>query len=150
MTQRLIHVLVAIVAVQEHGRVLVREQKPEEPVAGHFALGDVGLVRLVLGDDLLGPVLVKVREQDLVQTRVPLFLVEELQQPLSGQVLLLARPESPGIDPEESRLTKSNSQSHKQLLHICPGTNLVVQAQELLEGEQCRLQIFSLLMRGEQ
>ena len=42
-------------------------------------LGNVGLIGLVFRDDLLHPILIKVREKDFVQAWIPLLIVQELR-----------------------------------------------------------------------
>ena len=78
--QRLVHVLVDVQPVQEHGGVLVAHQVPGEPLLPDGLLLDQLGVSLVPVDDLHHPGLVVVGVKDLVKSGVSLFLVEKVDK----------------------------------------------------------------------
>ncbi len=80
MGEGLVHVHVAVEAVEEDGCVLVGHQVADEPFFAQAIHGLELLNFFVVLDDLRSTLLIVKRVEDLVQPRVPLLLIQEVNQ----------------------------------------------------------------------
>ncbi len=86
MHKWLIHVIAHQVSIGSHHRILFTQQVPQESIHGKLTLPHECFVRFKLVDEVLGLRDVIERVNDLVQSRIPLLIVQESDDLLRSQV----------------------------------------------------------------
>lgn len=122
MGERLIHVVGQFKLGDGDDRIVLAHEISEESVETELALVRIALVGLVLIYDILRPRLARVGIQYLVEARVPLGVVQEVDELGDGHQSAFAIPVSPD-DPLE------------YLLHVRSLSERLVKVEKVLELE---------------